>query len=142
MSKINSMRFAGPFMCALLLSLAACDREPGKPSATDEALAELKDKYAGLKEQYEDLTGGEDAVNWAKEDLENIGDWEYRIVELPDTEASELEAALNAFGDDRWQVFWVERQQATLRLMLKRPAISYISRMPFSDLGRIVGDGQ
>ncbi len=129
-------------LCILSAVLTACAREPGEPPATERAVAELKEKYAELRKQYEELDKGEDAVSWAKEDLENIGDWEYRIVELASSDVGELESGLNELGDDRWEVFWVERRGASLLLMLKRPAISYISRMPFSELGRIVGDGQ
>ncbi len=42
-------------------------------------------------------------------------------------------------NDDRWEAFWVDDAGGdTLRIILKRPSISYISKLPFSQLGRII----
>lgn len=122
--------------------VAACDREPGEVPAAEKALAELSEKYAELRDKYEQLDKGEEAVAWAREDLGKIGDWEYKIVVVTDGDDAGLEAQLNELGNERWEVFWMERSGSGLRLMLKRPAISYISKMPFSYFGGAIGDGE
>lgn len=141
MSKAMSARIVVGLVGASAL-LVACAREPGEVPAGEKALAELKEKYSELRDKYEQLARGEEAVEWAKEDLENIGDWEYRVIVIAGVDDAGLEAQLNELGNERWEAFWLERTGSGLRVMLKRPAISYISKMPFSELGRVVGDGQ
>ena len=127
--------------CLVLLAVVSvfvggCEQEPGQPSPAERALGELQAKYEELKE-----TQGTDPVEWAKEDLENLGDWEYRIVEIPLASAGELETELNALGDERWEAFWVTESGGELRVLLKRPSVSYISKLPFLQLGRVITDG-
>lgn len=115
--------------------LAGCGREPGEPSPAEQALAELRRQFEELKRRTSD-----DPVEWAREDLENIGDWEYRVVDLTDTGADALAGELNRLGNDRWEAFWVERSATGVRILLKRPSVSYIGRVPFSVIGRAVGE--
>jgi hypothetical protein len=123
-------------LIVLALLAASCGRQPGEPSTAERALAELHQQFEELKRR-----AGDDPVDWAKEDLENIGDWEYRVAELPETGTEELAAALNRLGDERWEAFWVDSSPNGLRIMLKRPAVSYIGRAPFSVIGHAVGEG-
>ena len=83
----------------------------------------------------------EDPVEWAKEDLARYGDWEYRVVTLAELEADALEDELNELGQERWEVFWVERTDQGLNLFLKRPTVSYLRAVPFSEIGRAVSGG-
>ena len=80
----------------------------------------------------------EDAIEWTKEDVERIGDWQYRILLLPETADAELESQLNELGTERWEVFWVERRQEGLRLFLKRPARSYLKAVTEAEPWRLV----
>ena len=109
--------------CVTALVAVACERELGEPSQADRALEEAKRLYEQAKDK-----APEDPVAWAKEDIERYGDWEYRIMILADGEPSNLEEQLNELGQERWEVFWVERSGTDLRLFLKRPAISYLLR--------------
>jgi hypothetical protein len=79
-----------------------------------------------------------EAVGWAQEDIENLGDWEYRIVEVDERDDAAVEAALNALGDERWEVYWVQDGNGGAKFYLKRPALSYLSRVPLSTLLRII----
>lgn len=114
---------------------------PADPSATARALEELSAAYrslAGLLDQ-----GSDEAVERVQGDIENLGDWEYRIVELEDDTAEALETELNTLGNERWEVYWVEPQRDGIRFYLKRPSISYLSRVPLSTLLRMLsGAGQ
>ena len=44
-------------------------------------------------------------------DLENIGDWEYKVIDLTDGCAAAMETTLNELGNDRWEVFWIENSK-------------------------------
>ena len=81
-------------------------------------------------------------MEWAKEDIQRWGDWEYRVVVLPEGEARALEAQLNEYGEERWEVFWVDREGGNLKIFLKRPSKSYLRSIPLSELGKAIsGDG-
>ena len=132
--KNNAFRFA--VLLGVACMFAACDREPGELSRTEQALEELQRFIAEVRER-----APEDPVGWAKEDLERYGDWEYRVVTLADLAADALEQELNELGQERWEVFWVERTDHELSLLLKRPAISYLRAVPLSEIGIPGGDG-
>lgn len=130
-------RFSGLIIvCLTALVIMACEREPGKPSQAKRALEEVKRLYEQAKDK-----APEDPVEWAKEDIERYGDWEYRIIKLADSEPSKLEEQLNKVGKERWEVFWIERSEADVRVFLKRPAISYLRSIPLSKLGRALSGG-
>ena len=126
---------------AVAAAVSGCAQEPGEPSAAEKALAELQNKYEELVQERVS-----DPVQWASEDLENLGDWEYRIEDLPLDAPDVMVDKLNKFGNERWEVYWVQENDAGMRFFLKRPSISYLSRIPLSQLGRYVigvpGDGQ
>ena len=64
-----------------------------------------------------------------------------RGVTLAELEADALEDELNELGQERWEVFWVERTDQGLNLFLKRPTVSYLRAVPFSEIGRAVPGG-
>lgn len=108
-------------------------------SATERALAQLTAAYDDLAERFGDEPGR--AVEWAEADFENLGDWEYRVVVLPDAMPEALEQALNALGQERWEAYWIAPSGNSLRIFLKRPAISYLSRVPLTTLLRMLAGG-
>lgn len=114
--------------------LMACTQEPGEPSRTEQALEELQ--------RFVEERTPDDPVEWAREDLERYGDWEYQIISIPDAEPEVLEAELNELGEERWEVFWIERTDQGLTVMLKRPAVSYLRAVPFSEIGRVIPGGE
>ena len=132
--KNNAFRFA--ILLGAVCMFAACDREPGELSRTEQALEELQRFIGEVRERTP-----EDPVEWAKEDLARYGDWEYRVVTLAELGADALEEELNELGQERWEVFWVERTDQGLNLFLKRPTVSYLRAVPFSEIGRAVPGG-
>jgi len=133
--KNDALRVAA--LLSVVCMVAACSREPGEPSRAEQAFEELQ----RFVEEARDRTP-EDPVEWAKEDLEKYGDWEYRVITLVEPGADALEDELNELGQERWEVFWVERTGQGLNLFLKRPAVSYLRAVPFSELGRVIpGEG-
>ena len=117
---------------------AAPADEPGA-TITDAAVERLAAAYAELGGLLERNPG--EAMQWAEADIENLGDWEYRIVELGDSSPESLAAELNALGDERWEAYWVESRPGGLRVFLKRSSISYLSRLPLSSLARLLAGG-
>lgn len=61
------------------------------------------------------------------------------VVAAGDGPATAIEAELNALGNERWEVYWMTSTNSGLRVFLKRPSISDISRVPLSDLLRMFG---
>lgn len=123
-------------LCVVLaFGVAACGGESDEPSAAEKALDEMQAKYDELSQK--ELN---DPVQWAAEDLENIGDWEYKVETLPLGSTEEFEAVLNELGNERWEVIWMERNTVGYTVFLKKPAISYLNKIPLSSLGRFVID--
>lgn len=123
---------------AMLLSLlVACDNAERLPAGKD-AFEKLQKKYDELVEEKLD-----DPVKWAADDLEKIGDWEYRVLNVAFTSPDDLEAELNKLGNERWEAIWMERSTEGFLVVAKKPSVSYLSRVPLSQLGRLVtGDSE
>lgn len=142
-SRKISERLRGVACCLLgFLVLAACEAEPGSDGALapEDLRGRIQELYETAREAGDDVPSN--AYEWAKSDIEKIGDWEYRIVQLDaDSDAALLEQ-LNALGSERWEVFWLERQGAEIRAFLKRPARSYLRLLPVSELSRLVPVGE
>ncbi len=138
MMMLRSDRSPGLLAAGLLTAalFAGCGETSPEPSAAEQALNELQSKYDELtKDRFDD------PIQWASDDLENIGDWEYKVVDLTAVPTDKLESELNAFGDDRWEVIWIDEARGGRVVILKRPAVSLRSRIPLSQLGRMVIGG-
>ncbi len=116
--------------------LSGCEGESQETSAAQRTLDELQAKYDEVLKDKVDVP-----VDWAADDLENIGDWEYRVVNLAYRSPEDLESQLNEFGNERWEVIWLEEAPRGFLLVLKKPSISYLSKIPLSALGNIVTGG-
>ena len=109
-----------------------------EPSVAAGALDEAK----RLFDQAKDKSPGE-VLDWAREDIQRRGDWEYRIETLADLDAEGLQTRLNALGEDRWEAFWVKEDTGSLTIFLKRPAFSVLRSIPVGEIGSAVsGEGQ
>lgn len=126
----------------VLLALAVgCGPPEGAPEVVPRSFDELvRQLYERARDSGEKVP--EDAIEWAREDVDRIGDWEYRVLRLADGEDAALEAQLDELGTERWEVFWLERERAGegdgLRVFLKRPSRSVLHMLPLSELGRLV----
>ena len=125
-------------IAALCLAVFAAGCGDNSESPASRALEELESKYDELaREQIEQ------PVRWASEDLENIGDWEYKVVDLSTIAADRLEIELNALGNERWELVWIDVIAGQRVALFKRPAVSWLSRIPLSQLGRmLLGGGE
>ena len=110
--------------------------------AAEEAAAEedaglweqIQEWYQIAKEKGERVPS--DIYDWVKQDIERIGDWEYRVVEVP---AAALEGELNTMGRDRWECIWIQPNGDRARLVFKRPVRSYLRNVSPEDLMKLVG---
>ena len=105
----------------------------------------LGEKVESGKKLYDENLGSDKTLksktkNWVKEDIEDIGDWEYKLVAFGDKAHLELEKELNQLGKSRWQCFWVEATGKDKVFYFKRSKISYMHKMPAGDLLEIIGD--
>ena len=102
-----------------------------------------RDAFERLQQEYEELVAdrGGDPVKWAAEDIENLGDWEYRVETIPFENNEAFATALNALGNDRWEVIWMEPSPEGFLVILKKPSVSLLSKIPLSQLGRLLMEG-
>ncbi len=85
----ESRLFSIILLTITLVATGGCDKETTELSATERTINDLQAKYDEL---VEDTVQG--PVKWASDDLENIGDWEYKIIDLADDSAASIEFAL------------------------------------------------
>jgi hypothetical protein len=138
----------GRVVPAALLSLAvACSGPGGDDPPAGAAGADDSGPWAEVERLYEQAreageTVSADAYEWLKEDLDHIGDWEYRLI-VADPVEIELERTMNKLGVERWECFAVVPEGSSLRLFFKRPVKSYLKHIPISDLWKLVpGKGE
>ena len=134
---VAKMRFP-LFFGVIFLShvLSGCQDESEDSSVAQRTIDELQNKYDELVKDKVDIP-----VEWAADDLENIGDWEYRVISLSYSSPNDLESQLNEFGNERWEVIWLENTSDGFLAVLKKPSISYLSKIPLSQIGGIVIGG-
>jgi len=131
---MSRIRCLMPFMLA---TLAACGADtPGRAGA---ALDELSSAYEEISGSIATESG--EAIDWAREDVENLGDWEYRIVDLAGSTSAAMEAELNELGNERWEAWWIESSPDGVRVYMKRTSLSLVSRVPITTLLRALTGG-
>ena len=104
--------------------------------AAQEAWQRIESLYQRAVEAGEKVP--DDVAEWAREDLQRIGRWEYRIEMFESADDEALEAHLNLLGQERWECYWLRPEQGATVLFLKRPARSYLRSIPVSDLLRLL----
>ncbi len=132
-------------ICLASIHLHSEDKEKQEDKSYLDNLKKLYDEKveSGKKLLGEKVESGKEATsntkNWVKGDIENIGDWEYKIVAFGKKAPTELEKELNQLGNERWQCFWVEATGKDKVFYFKRTKMSYIQKIPAGDLLRIIG---
>ncbi len=116
------------------ISNAGDDPEPG-------IWDEVQRLYQSAKETGERVP--KNIYEWIRRDIENLGDWQYRVVELETGDAKSVEGQLNELGQERWECIWVQTFGKKTRFFLKRPVRSYLTTLPLSQLLKLIpaGDG-
>jgi len=106
----------------------------------DKGVKGAKEKYGVGLEEGKSLT--EKSKEWLLKDIENIGDWEYKVVSHGSKDFKALEKDLNELGKERWQCFWVEAAGEEKVFYFKRTKMSYLCKIPAGALLRIIADFQ
>jgi hypothetical protein len=96
----------------------------------------IKNKFEELKS--DNLEKSEKAKNWIEEDIQRIGDWEYKVIKMKSSNIEKIEENLNKLGTDRWECFWVEKKKGGNVFYFKKPKISYLQKIPKGDLLKII----
>ena len=122
------------------LKEAASEKIKQSKDLYDKGVKAASAKYAETFEEGKDLSGK--SKEWLLKDIENIGDWEYKVESYSPEESKEIEKKLNELGKERWQCFWVESDKKEKVFYFKRTKMSYLSKIPTGALLRIMADFQ
>ena len=106
--------------------------------AYEKGVKGAKEKYAETLGDGKNLTGK--SKEWILKDIENIGDWEYKIQSFGPEQSKEIEKKLNELCKERWQCFWVESSKKEKIFYFKRTRMSYLSKIPTGAILRIMAD--
>lgn len=135
------------FLASSFLTMAE-DEVKAEEKSYSEKLKEVYEKgLKGAKEKYAETVGDGKKLTgkskeWLQKDIENIGDWEYKVESYGPEQAKEVEKKLNALGKERWQCFWVESNKKQKTFYFKRTKLSYLSKIPTGAILRIMTDFQ
>ena len=135
------------FLASSFLTMAE-DEVKAEEKSYSEKLKEVYEKgLKGAKEKYAETVGDGKKLTgkskeWLLKDIENIGDWEYKVESYGTEQAKEVEKKLNALGKERWQCFWVESNKKQKTFYFKRTKLSYLSKIPTGAILRIMTDFQ
>jgi hypothetical protein len=122
-----------------MLTACEAESESDRPPTSRDLREKIQEFYETARDAGDDVPS--DAYEWARSDIERIGDWEYQIVRLDAESDAAILERLGELGSERWEVFWLERQGGELRVFLKRPARSYLRLLPIPELSRLVPIG-
>ena len=144
--RVSCFKVAG--WVAILLVVVGCpgsdgDDAPGNSGGEEDSglWDEVERLYGQARDTGEQVPG--DVYDWLQEDLNHIGDWEYRVIAVSDLAEDGLETTMNELGVERWECFAVVREREVVHLFFKRPAKSYLRHIPISDLWKLVpGKGE
>ena len=134
---------SGFLQLLLTAALAGCASAPDLPASPDDRVAALKQRVQELYQQARE-SGQQvpkDALEWAQQDLNRMGDWEYKIVDLPREDPESRQTRLNELGSERWEAFWMEPAGNGIRVYLKRRSKSWLEKIPLSELRRLWPSG-
>ena len=121
------------------LKEAASEKIKQSKDLYDKGVKAASAKYAETFEEGKDISGK--SKEWLLKDIQNIGDWEYKIEKFSLKNSKDLEIRLNQLGSERWQCFWVEQgNDNTKSFYFKRTKMSYLSKIPTGALLRIMAD--
>ena len=122
-------------LLALFLLAGSFTRAEEPPSEDKSIWGQVVALYEQAKAAGE--TAAEDVYEWAREDLEAIGDWEYKVEYFSNPNHITLEKKLNELGLERWEVVWIDRQGPNLIVTMKRPSRTWLNKLPLGQLIKV-----
>lgn len=112
------------------------DKIGGAAEATGETAEETmkwaSDTFKSLKEK--GLTTASDTSEWLTQDWKNMQSWEYKVINIEETDNEALTAKLNELGKEGWDCLHISGSKH----YFKKPADSYLRHLPFNDFIKLV----
>jgi hypothetical protein len=107
----------------------------------DRIVARIRELYDAAKASGENVPS--DLWAWAREDLDRVGTWQYKVVTIGGQSPARLEQDLNALGRERWDCSAVPIPEGDRRglFVCKRPARSYLGQLQLRDVLRVLPSG-
>lgn len=152
------MRFTRLWIMLMAFGLAAVPVRAAEEPVTSAEEAEEERPFADLEDSFNERQKklmtefqawydksreyGEKGKEWVANDIKNIGDWEYLIVTLEAADEAELSRKLNAYGQQRWEAYWVQKKIHGVQFYFKRPVRTYIKHIPVGDLLHMIPNSQ
>ena len=103
---------------------ATAPPEQAAQSAPVQVTSRLKDLYERAKRAGESVP--DNVMDWARADIERIGDWDYTIATMQKDTDGNIQARLQSLGSNRWECFWIEQVPDGQRYYFKRPQRSFL----------------
>ncbi len=147
----RSCRTTGWLILFLVIGMMGCSGEDVKETeerSTVEETAEgiwedVQDLYNKAREKGEKVP--ESTYDWIRQDLQGMGDWQYQVVDIQETDPEILVGMLNELGRDRWECIFIEPYDTGRRFYFKKPVRVYLKNIPLSDILKMIpggGDGE
>ncbi len=125
---------------ALLFSpfylLADPETEPGD-KVEESYWEQAKKMYEELISEDRNLK--EESKQWLSDDIGRIGDWQYQVVVLDESDPMKVTEELNKLGEERWECFFVNELDGKLAFYFKKERISYLQKISELKIGRLIG---
>ena len=96
----------------------------------------IKHLYQTAKDQ--GLTTANSVKEWAADDWNSQGDWQYKMLTMPGGDNESIEATLNEAGTQRWDCYHVDTSGQQWTFFMKRSRRSYLSKVPLKDLVNVL----
>ena len=121
MQAISHLCLAG----MLFFTLLGCDE-----SSQDQLSELVKQARSTIREQAQDsLPAHEEISRMSTQELNKLLGWEYKIVDFQTPPSGgELEAKLNALGEERWECLVSVGMSVAVRVQCKRPAKAFLRK--------------
>ena len=112
------------------------DAKSNGGSTADETQKLIDRLYRQAKQSGETTAGS--AKDWVVDDFRKLGSWQYKTVRISTTDPTQIEAELNKLGAERWDCFWVDKDDSTITFYLKRTRRSVLRQLPARELLRLL----
>ena len=122
-------------LCALPL-FADPETEPGD-KVEESYWEQAKKMYEELISEDRNLK--EESKQWLSDDISRIGDWQYEVLVIDESDPIKITETLNQFGEERWECFFVDELDGKLAFYFKKERISYLQKISELKIGRLIG---
>ena len=98
----------------------------------EDTLKWASETFESLRSQ--GLTTANDTGQWLTQDFNAMESWQYKVITLGELSDEDATAKLNELGSEGWECIQTDGS----RFFFKKPGHSYLRRLPFKDIIRLV----